>query len=289
MSAPKIAPELITRLLNLAEFMEHVDKPLPIEHHTLGDYAMNNNINAKALHYKELEFFAQASEGVLEDLIEINSKLQQHDAATGALFLASECYGSGKLEEWHERLGQWDDAQHRYDAELERDPENLASRMGVMRCYHALGHWDALSKWMEDFWPNATGEQRMTVAPMAAATSWHLEEWDAMEGFLSVLKGNSPDKAFYKSIISVRQNQFPKALLNIDRARDLLVNELKSIGGMDHERTYKSVSRLRAFRLFIKPIGIWCAHKYCRSWKRLFSISNMLTNPIDKRPYGKPG
>ena len=51
--------ELIHRLLNLAKFMEHEEKPLPIEHHTMGEYAIKYMAYAKALHYKELEYFSE--------------------------------------------------------------------------------------------------------------------------------------------------------------------------------------------------------------------------------------
>ncbi|KAG8884749.1 phosphatidylinositol kinase- protein kinase tor1, partial [Tulasnella sp. 403] len=39
-TSPNVPAELIHVLLNLAEFMEHDDRPLPIDIHTLGEYAM---------------------------------------------------------------------------------------------------------------------------------------------------------------------------------------------------------------------------------------------------------
>ena len=57
--------ELANRLLNLYEFIEHEDKPLPIENRTLGEYAMKFHAYAKALHYKELEYFADNSTDII--------------------------------------------------------------------------------------------------------------------------------------------------------------------------------------------------------------------------------
>ncbi|KAG8816995.1 phosphatidylinositol kinase- protein kinase tor1, partial [Serendipita sp. 400] len=48
--------EIRLRLLGVIEFMEHEDKPLPIDNRTLGDIAAQTNALAKALHYKEHEF-----------------------------------------------------------------------------------------------------------------------------------------------------------------------------------------------------------------------------------------
>lgn len=41
--------------------MEHEEKPLPIEHKMLGDQAIKYVAYAKALHYKEFEFFSDPS------------------------------------------------------------------------------------------------------------------------------------------------------------------------------------------------------------------------------------
>lgn len=47
--------ELVTTVLNLAEFMDHSEKgPLPIEHDVLGFYAEETRAYAKATRYKEL-------------------------------------------------------------------------------------------------------------------------------------------------------------------------------------------------------------------------------------------
>ena len=67
-TSPTIPTDLAHRLLNLAEFMEHEDKPLPIDNRTLGDYALRFHAYAKALHYKELQFFTETSPAIIEDL-----------------------------------------------------------------------------------------------------------------------------------------------------------------------------------------------------------------------------
>ncbi|KAF5697031.1 FKBP12-rapamycin complex-associated protein, partial [Fusarium mundagurra] len=76
---------LLGLLLNLAEFMEHDDKALPIDIRVLGREAACCHAYAKALHYKELEFLQDQSSGAVEALIVINNQLQQSDAAIGIL------------------------------------------------------------------------------------------------------------------------------------------------------------------------------------------------------------
>lgn len=52
LASPTIPPEIVTSLLNLAEFMEHDDKRLPLDTRTLGALAEKCHAFAKALHYK---------------------------------------------------------------------------------------------------------------------------------------------------------------------------------------------------------------------------------------------
>ncbi|KAI6880592.1 TOR1 phosphatidylinositol 3-kinase, partial [Hortaea werneckii] len=74
LTSPNIPPEILQILLNLAEFMEHDDKALPIDVRTLGMYAGKCHAFAKALHYKELEFNAEQNASAVEALISINNQ-----------------------------------------------------------------------------------------------------------------------------------------------------------------------------------------------------------------------
>lgn len=79
-------PEVTQTILNLAEFMEHCERDvLPIDTKLLGDRAMECRAYAKALHYKEEEFQRERTHQVFENLILINNKLQQKEAAEGLL------------------------------------------------------------------------------------------------------------------------------------------------------------------------------------------------------------
>src|SRR5205814_5649693 len=85
LTSPNIPPDILQILLNLAEFMEHDDKALPIDIRTLGRFAAKCHAFAKALHYKETEFLQEPQTSTIEALISINNQLQQSDAAIGIL------------------------------------------------------------------------------------------------------------------------------------------------------------------------------------------------------------
>jgi len=104
---------------------------------------------------------------------------------------------------------------------------------------HALGEWDQLAAQVDENWSNANDEDRHEIAPMAAAAAWSLREWDSMDDYIIAMRADSPDRAFYKAILPVRQNQFPKAFKEIGKVRDLLEPELTSFIGEGYGRSYK--------------------------------------------------
>src|SRR5690348_6675684 len=135
--APNIPSEIVSTILNLAEFMEHYDKALPIGIRTLGNHAESCHAYAKALHYKELEFMSDASTETIEKLIQINNHLQLPDAAMGILKLAQEMPNIkdlGKRENWYEKLNRWEDALDAYQKRTHEDPNDFEATLGVMRC-----------------------------------------------------------------------------------------------------------------------------------------------------------
>lgn len=231
--------------LNLAEFMEHQDRPLPIDSKTLGELSFTFQAYAKALHYKELEFFTDNSHPVLESLLNINQKLQQHDAAFGVLKAAKLSDGHFDLarhEEWFERLGRWQEALEGYTRMADADPDALDVSMGRIRCLHALGEWEQLARIVDDNWERAGHEDRKRIAPLAAAAAWSLNDWDAMDDYIAAMSNDSPDRFFYRAILSVHRNHFPKAVAQIERARDLLESEFTPLIGEDYGRSYKCVA-----------------------------------------------
>ena len=107
--APTIPPEIVGVLLNLAEFCEHDERPLPVEARTLGAIAERCRAYAKALHYKETEFVTSPA-ACVEAIIAINNRLQLPEAAMGVLVYAQAHLRLEIKEGWYEKLGQWENA-----------------------------------------------------------------------------------------------------------------------------------------------------------------------------------
>lgn len=189
-----------------------------------------------------MEFFVDASVAVVEDLISINQKLQQSDAAWGTLE-----YAQGNMEMthdvlWYEKLGRWEDALRVWEErEAEEDPafDDSAIVLGKLQCLHALGEWEDLADVVQVRWPNATTDEKKQMAPLAAAASWSLAQWDMMDDYIGAMKNDSADRNFFKAIVAVHRNQFPAASKHIARARERLDPELTSLTGESYGRAYE--------------------------------------------------
>lgn len=245
LTSPNISPEILQVLLNLAEFMEHDDKALPIDIRTLGKYAAKCHAFAKALHYKELEFEQDQNSGAVEALITINNQLQQSDAAIGILRKA-QAYRDVELKEtWFEKLQRWDEALAAYKRREKTDPDSFGITMGKMRCLHALGEWKVLSDLAQEKWNQASIEHRRAIAPLAAAAAWGRGQWELMDSYLGVMKEQSPDRSFFGAILAIHRNQFDEANMYIEKARNGLDTELSALLGESYNRAYNVVVRVQ--------------------------------------------
>jgi serine/threonine-protein kinase mTOR len=243
LTSNNIPPDILQTLLNLAEFMEHDDKSLPIDIRTLGRFAAKCHAFAKALHYKELEFEQDQNSHSVEALIHINNQLQQSDAAIGILRRA-QAFGDVELKEiWFERLQRWEEALEAYEKREAIEPGNFDVVMGKMRCLHALGEWNVLAKVAKENWEDTGMERRKQMSALAAAAAWARGEWDAMDDYIRVMKDTSPDRAFFGAILAIQRNHFSEANKFILRAREGVNSELTATIGESYTRAYGVVVR----------------------------------------------
>ncbi|VAH18393.1 unnamed protein product [Triticum turgidum subsp. durum] len=255
-SSQNIPPEILATLLNLAEFMEHDEKPLPIDTRLLGALAEKCRAYAKALHYKEMEFEAVCSKKmganpvtVVESLIHINNQLHQHEAAIGILTYSQQHLEVQLKESWYEKLHRWDEALRAYTMKSSQasgplqHSQNLDATLGRMRCLASLARWEDLSTLCREQWTGAEPPARLEMAPMAANAAWHMGEWDQMSEYVSRLDDGDENKlrslgnttasgdgssngAFFRAVLSVRCKKYEEARVYVERARRCLATEL---------------------------------------------------------------
>ncbi|KAI4086955.1 MAG: hypothetical protein LQ339_008975 [Xanthoria mediterranea] len=244
-TSPNVPPEILQVLLNLAEFMEHDDKALPIDIRVLGAHAAKCHAYAKALHYKELEFEEEKTPSTVEALIFINNQLQQSDAAVGILRNAQKYRDFDLKETWFERLQRWEEALAAYRRREAEDPTAFEITEGKMRCLHALGEWETLSNLAQQKWSLSSIDHKRRIAPLAAAAAWGQRKWELMDNYIHEMKGQSPDRSFFSAILAIQRNQFVDALGHIEKAREGLDTELSALLRESYDRAYQVIVRVQ--------------------------------------------
>ncbi|KAL8683312.1 MAG: hypothetical protein Q9186_000695 [Xanthomendoza sp. 1 TL-2023] len=243
--SPNVPPEILQVLLNLAEFMEHDDKALPIDIRVLGAHAAKCHAYAKALHYKELEFEEEKTPSTVEALIYINNQLQQSDAAVGILRNAQKYRDFDLKETWFERLQRWEEALAAYRRREADDPHSFEVTMGKMRCLHALGEWEILSNQAQQKWSLSSIEHKRQIAPLAAAAAWGQKKWELMDNYIHEMKAQSADRYWYSAILAIQRSQFADAYGHIERAREGLDTELSAMLRESYDRAYRVIVRVQ--------------------------------------------
>eukprot|EP00879_Flechtneria_rotunda_P007003 GHRR01007352.1.p1 GENE.GHRR01007352.1~~GHRR01007352.1.p1 ORF type:complete len:2075 (+),score=775.15 GHRR01007352.1:2-6226(+) len=190
LASPTIPPEIVTALLNLAEFMEHDDKRLPLDTRTLGALAEKCHAFAKALHYKEMEF-QTSPQTAIEALIHINNQLRQPEAAVGVLTYAQKHLAMELKESWYEKLCRWDEALSAYEGKLATtlpgSQEYYTALLGKMRCLASLAEWEKLSNLCRVEWRKSEPHMRKEMSLIAAHAAWHMNQWEEMAVYVDTV------------------------------------------------------------------------------------------------------
>lgn len=249
--SPNLPPDILQTLLNLAEFMDRVGLPLPIDARTLGGFSEQCHAYAKALHYKETEFTTSPA-ACVEAMISINTQLQQTAAAQGILVYAQKSLNVELREPWYERLQRWEDALEAYEIRQLEDPDNVEWTTSRLRCLHELGEWPRLSQLArfvcdrEDVAISDTVKQE--IAPLAAAAEFHMRDWDRMGFFVDALEGArnpSYEGLFYSAILAIHRESYRRAGKLISKARETLDPELTALVGESYTRAYRSLVKVQ--------------------------------------------
>jgi FKBP12-rapamycin complex-associated protein len=271
--SPQIPANIRDALLNLAEFMEMQDKPLPIDVLLLAEQARLANMFAKCLHYRELEFNcsnALPSTKCIEALIIVNDQLGMREAAGGVLQCVRLKYKHIDIEPlWLEKLNRWEDAREAYLKQIgewrHSRPKDtpaqhekwMATELGLLRCLHALGDYEELTDGAISLRTHintlegqveSADSWMSEVQRLGANAAWMLGQWDTMGDFLE--EGSlgkihdvylESDGSFYSAIMAIHKNEFGKATKLINDSREAMIGSISSILNESYSRAYRSM------------------------------------------------
>ncbi|KAJ1517551.1 phosphatidylinositol kinase- protein kinase tor1 [Coelomomyces lativittatus] len=239
--SPHISPDIVQLLLKLAEFMEHDEKPLPIDNSTLSSIANKHQAYAKALHYEELEFMSNPCTSTVGSLISINNHLQLPDAAIGVLTFSQLKHQIKLKESWYLQLQRWEDGLIAYERRALESPHDFDVTLGALQCLQQLGESERISQLVKEHWLLYDAKERSLLAPFAATAEWGLGHWEQMDMYVQALKPETLEGAFFRAILAVRRNIFPEAQKYIHRSRVFLDMDSASLVAEGYTRSYNTV------------------------------------------------
>eukprot|EP01127_Copromyxa_protea_P021217 TRINITY_DN7249_c0_g1_i1.p1 TRINITY_DN7249_c0_g1~~TRINITY_DN7249_c0_g1_i1.p1 ORF type:complete len:2507 (+),score=519.55 TRINITY_DN7249_c0_g1_i1:98-7618(+) len=280
LSSSKITAKVLHRLLDLTEFMERAEKPLPLDNNILGELAHRAGAYAKALYYFEKEF-KESPQPHLEqfhNLITVNDKLGQHEAGNGLLKKAKAIPSVGTVNipiAWYEKIQNWSEVLSVYNANQEREPTNLLIMLDRMRCLFHLGEWRQLSvlaSRAQTLNSESDTELKNMITLFQLKACLNLGKLDALRTHISNLDEKSFDSSFFQAVTCIHEGNYASAQTAIDKARGIAAGQLTTLVGESYNRAYDvivSVQQLRELEEIIeflqKPVissGLECTGLY---------------------------
>ena len=239
-NSSNLPPELITVLLNLAEYMERDGQRLPIDIVKLGVMAEGVHAYAKALHYKEMELMIAPAQSI-EGLIGIHNQLQQPDSAVGVLEWSKKELGVSVRSSWYEKLQRWEEALEAYEMKaLEEEGQAVEVLIGRMRCLKQLGEWERLEVLAATYYKVTEEDSvKREIAPLAAHAAWMRGKWQDLAHYLSAMEEGRIETEFLHAVIAVHEADYTKARLYIERTREQLDSELSALVSESYPRAYR--------------------------------------------------
>lgn len=239
LSSHTIPLNVLQAILNLFEYMDHDEKPLPACSEKLAPTACKCGAFAKAIRYREQDYAQHLGRPELlrediygeDGLISIYEKLGHIESAVGTVSHYQEHTYDNVQEQWLEKLQRWDEALAVYERTniyvtdvnrafpngvtageaLYADKHKWGHVLGRLRCLNELGEWrqmnDLLQLTRTACEGNIDALRQLALEGKGASVAFDLGRWDEFEEWVSFMSPDSYDGCFYSTLLSVKRGK----------------------------------------------------------------------------------
>ena len=230
LASETIPLNVLQSLLNLFEFMDHDEKPLPAGTERLASTACKCGAFAKAVRYREQEYSQHVGRpdklhediNGVDGLIAIYEKLGHIESAVGTITHYQNQTNERVKEQWFEKLQRWDDALKEYKKESQNFQEDMTEKiyqnkqkwentLGRLRCLNETGQWQKVNDLLRETRESCEGNERalreLALEGKGVSVALDLARWDEFEEWVRYLKPNTFEGCFYRAISMIRQGK----------------------------------------------------------------------------------
>ncbi|KAG0147580.1 hypothetical protein CROQUDRAFT_76465 [Cronartium quercuum f. sp. fusiforme G11] len=141
----------------------------------------------------------------------------------------------------HESTGRWTSAQSCWEVELQRQPDELRSHIGLLRCLKNLGHYDSLRTHIIGVLQNHPTWEG-DLAPFTVESSLVSNDWKGLTRAVQIGSPDSPEIIFGKVIETILTCDQATIDRTMEEARIKLGNQILGSNRNDvYRRVYDSV------------------------------------------------
>ncbi|KAL0236844.1 hypothetical protein PCE1_000241 [Barthelona sp. PCE] len=264
-SSKTIPNDLLLKLLNLCEFLEHRSISLNISPSVLADLAAKCDAYAKSLYYCE-QVFESSPARTVENIISLNNTLHEHQGALGVMI---HCHSNKLIRHiktikasWYEQLNYYEKAYDLYGKEVESEtnPEKqIPLCLGRIRCLYKLGDWERVITAYHAFQEtlvklkhtnstinlrdaehvSVSSKDQVDASNLAASAAWNLQDWGTMRNVVeSDMSSLSVTGTFFRSILAFKRQDFKLCREWINKCREQTSVKIRPLIIESYDRAY---------------------------------------------------
>ena len=231
-----ISGAIRTSIVNLFDFMERSEHPIPISKQVLCQASEKCSQLAKALYFVHRWYDEDPNNiEAIETLIRLSTNLGLKKTIIG---ISKHLNETGIMDfntnpKWSEQLGQWSAALEAY----KKMPLTPNSLIGIMRCLKNLQRWDEIISKIPEFESLPANAKRSTASIIAKAL-FHRQQWDKLPKVLEYCTHESVRVLIITALYQISQNKKEEALQTITDGYNLLAQNVRGVIKHDKAALY---------------------------------------------------
>ncbi|KAJ3556801.1 hypothetical protein NM688_g1817 [Phlebia brevispora] len=193
-------------------------------------------------HSRDLKGQEATLQEYYERLHEIYAQLDEPDGMEGASTLILSPSLEHQIRQ-HESTGRWTSAQSCWEVNLQHDPNDLQSHLGLLRCLRNLGHYDTMRTHVEGILTRYPAWKSELIG-YQVESGYMVGDWDKVQGLVDQTENEAPSILIARILLAMREGDEAAILDQLTHARKILGAPIAAVDTNGYIRCYDAVLNL---------------------------------------------